>query len=627
MQSKKQLITLLFLISITGYHFNEEKDLKNIQFETADLVVDYKTDHGTVYLEAFKSKETNLISQNLDENLIKKFKWLSIGYPNLVRLNSSLSNYIVFHDQGFYFKVNMLTDYQKSKFTDIAKQKYGIDILPSQIISLEPSIFVCYIYFFDENEKIVINGNSLNLNEFPIRVDFLEPTTSYKRQILERKLVKEGNKWEPFIECKFQVNGNTLKTNEFSIEGKQLQEIGLVDKLFGPASSVFVTRDQMSKLTSQIYSEMKIIENYEMTETQFSEKFIEDFIFQTSNMAFKHVNIEEALKSLSKYNLDKDFQPDKVLKEMSKTFKIKSEGNKKHIVTNKENFIGKNNETDSSSSDSFNFGFNSDKFGFNAGSSKTIGNRKAFGSSEQEKSLNDQLNELNQHTQNEVIWEIDGEKVIPKTINVASLLKSKFSSTLSFKRFKNVQFEALFKKSFRLYTSSLSSVVPYDKYFEEIEKFNGLLKNFKRNFYEKLEKSPSFRKGMIIAIATKSVMESFDNLGVGYSDYAGWYLCNGLNNTPNLTGRFLVGLNSENFEYSKIGNIGGLNKVKLDVSQLTSHYHMDEGHSHDINMQSTNDGLHTHLYEDSYSSCCSKGLQHSGSSYRSTNDDLTRYTQ
>ncbi len=55
----------------------------------------------------------------------------------------------------------------------------------------------------------------------------------------------------------------------------------------------------------------------------------------------------------------------------------------------------------------------------------------------------------------------------------------------------------------------------------------------------------------------------------------GWALCDGTNGTPNLSGRFIVGYNSGDSDYSAIGNIGGEKTHTLAASEIPSHYHVD----------------------------------------------------
>ncbi len=53
----------------------------------------------------------------------------------------------------------------------------------------------------------------------------------------------------------------------------------------------------------------------------------------------------------------------------------------------------------------------------------------------------------------------------------------------------------------------------------------------------------------------------------------GWGLCDGTNNTPNLSGKFIVGLDKNKKDYNKIGNTGGAETVKLTTEELPSHNH------------------------------------------------------
>jgi hypothetical protein len=61
---------------------------------------------------------------------------------------------------------------------------------------------------------------------------------------------------------------------------------------------------------------------------------------------------------------------------------------------------------------------------------------------------------------------------------------------------------------------------------------------------------------------------------------AGWALCNGLNGTPDLRDRFIVGAGNT---YA-VGATGGANTVTLTVAQMPSHNHAitDPGHTHNV---------------------------------------------
>jgi microcystin-dependent protein len=53
----------------------------------------------------------------------------------------------------------------------------------------------------------------------------------------------------------------------------------------------------------------------------------------------------------------------------------------------------------------------------------------------------------------------------------------------------------------------------------------------------------------------------------------GWALCNGANGTPNLSGRFIVGINTSDADYNLIGKTGGQHTLTLTTNELPKHNH------------------------------------------------------
>ena len=120
--------------------------------DLADLTVDYETDNGWISLEAFKSSLNDLIIQSNDMSKYGQLNWLSIGYPQLVLTsnpaNKSLSQIFVFKPEGFYVRVEMLNNLQRSLFQSVVKRKYNININVEQIVNLIPSKFECSMNFY-----------------------------------------------------------------------------------------------------------------------------------------------------------------------------------------------------------------------------------------------------------------------------------------------------------------------------------------------------------------------------------------------------------------------------------------------------------------------------------------------
>ncbi|MBQ4820694.1 hypothetical protein [Aquimarina sp. MMG016] len=63
---------------------------------------------------------------------------------------------------------------------------------------------------------------------------------------------------------------------------------------------------------------------------------------------------------------------------------------------------------------------------------------------------------------------------------------------------------------------------------------------------------------------------------------SGWALCNGKDNTPDLSGKFIVGFDKDTNDYNEIGKTGGLEEVRLTEAELPPHTHTDKGHVHSI---------------------------------------------
>lgn len=67
----------------------------------------------------------------------------------------------------------------------------------------------------------------------------------------------------------------------------------------------------------------------------------------------------------------------------------------------------------------------------------------------------------------------------------------------------------------------------------------------------------------------------------------GWVLCDGSNGTPNLKGRFVVGLDEGQAEFNLLGKTGGVKSVTLTEQMIPKHRHTFSG-------ETNVDGEHTH---------------------------------
>lgn len=80
---------------------------------------------------------------------------------------------------------------------------------------------------------------------------------------------------------------------------------------------------------------------------------------------------------------------------------------------------------------------------------------------------------------------------------------------------------------------------------------------------------------------------------------SGWALCNGLNGTPDLTGRFVIHADADTLGAFNVGATGGAYTVTLTEAELPSHTHLVDGNTssagnHSHNGTTANNGAHNH---------------------------------
>ena len=251
--------------------------------------------------------------------------WVSIGYPMLIKTKSHLKdNFTLFHKwyDGLYTKIEMLTVSQKKLIVEKIKSKYGIEVQEGQITNLHLSKFDCNLNLKCEyGREMVLNGQVRQFNEYPLRLDFVN--TRVKDGCITRHLLENIDEDLSF-ECNIAANSKLVKQNVLKIKAEQFNEDGLVDKLFGPADQVFVTREQMASLSSNMISNLNILEEYEIPESasySLAQTMIDEILKQI-NAKFTKMPFDEAIKGLSKYSTQ-DLDPDVITSELSNLFEIK----------------------------------------------------------------------------------------------------------------------------------------------------------------------------------------------------------------------------------------------------------------------------------------------------------------
>lgn len=137
------------------------------------------------------------------------------------------------------------------------------------------------------------------------------------------------------------------------------------------------------------------------------------------------------------------------------------------------------------------------------------------------------------------------------------------------------------------------SIVPYSGKFPQPLEYNSTVEGFNKSIVETLA-------GLLQGFPNQSIKDYIDSIlkpsssNNNYSNIPrgliamwngiqvpeGWALCNGqiIDNmqTPNLSGKFIVGWSSGDEDYNNIGNTGGQNSVTLSVAELPAHTHKFE---------------------------------------------------
>jgi microcystin-dependent protein len=555
------LFNVLFYLTV--FQLVQSRNDAKIEFSLVDITIDIKENDQIVHLQAWKSVENNDIINSLKAQDYKKLSWVSLGNPTLKKTKAinkdGISQVFHYNNDIVYAFVEMLTDNQKLIIVDAIKKKYGIDkIDESQVVNLILSRFDCSIKLKDENFQRLMKGEVKNFYEYPLKLVFDAPIGSFHREIFEK--LDENEALDLDLECEIEAGGIEKKQNILRVDFNQVNSLNIAEKLFGNASQVFVTRDQLSNLAIEMYSNLNIAEEYGLPIYQFNEEFIEGLTKQAATEHFSQIPIDEAIQALSKYstNFDKDITADVIKTDLGKVYEVRKINDQKHIKLNNEHLKSSKDQSSSNTGGSLKGLFGSEA-SVNHASSKL---NEAVNSN---KSLDDQLKILNNEHINDVQWNIVGDKVIPKSIFVTKMNKASFSRSMSFTRIRKQSFDALFQRKIILSTLKFTTTPLIHKY----------------------------PKGTIFAVASKAIFGFFKE-SKGFGEYLGWYLCDGKSGRPDLKGRVLVGHDSYNQDYSSIGNTGGLSHVGLKTGELPEHTHTDSGHSHSVSLTSSYEGEHNH---------------------------------
>lgn len=177
------LITMCFVYSSTSFRHDDDEIIFDLNSETVEI-----NDLGSNYgVEVFKPMSNNKYLNKKDKS--DQLKWFSFGRPTLLAIENQ-ENPFTFNPKGFYVQVETLTKVNRILVKDELEKKYDIDIDQSQVQFLTPSKFECRLDI-ECDGFYSLEGQVLNLNEFPLRVYFNVSKNTNELKCLQ-KIVKEN---------------------------------------------------------------------------------------------------------------------------------------------------------------------------------------------------------------------------------------------------------------------------------------------------------------------------------------------------------------------------------------------------------------------------------------------------
>lgn len=199
----KILIILAFVFSVC---VAQNATKPSIAYDKPDLNATANYITGPVYLEAYKSKENDIILKEGNSSQYDKLEWFSLGAP--AKLYKTLcvqaGKSFLFHlgSRGFHTFVNSLQMGQRKVLAQEATARISTPISPSQIKPIPLSRVDCYLYFNESSTSrtYLIKGSGANLDSSSHRINFRAPTDAHERLVFENR----DNKSQPLkLECQY----------------------------------------------------------------------------------------------------------------------------------------------------------------------------------------------------------------------------------------------------------------------------------------------------------------------------------------------------------------------------------------------------------------------------------------
>ncbi len=309
-----------------------------------------------------------------------------------------------------------------------AQAKYGPAVTGT---FTEANIYLVPLQFFEATVTVrtdgvdrVYKGESQRKDSTTIEVVFKVDSPTELESL--SKAIDRG----VVVSYRYAFTGQKVSMNKLTISAQEMQNLHLKESIEGPGGAGYVTRNQLSRVANSLFKTLDIYETYQIDGLTFEKEFIDEVVSQIFTREFEFVNIDSALASLSKAGMSPlidDLKPDQIKSEMSKAFTLETTNGKTHVIVNRDIWDEGKKKLNTSGK----LGTAASVMQYFSGSMDI-----SFALSKEDewknggKSVDDQLKELSKRSESNIEWAFEGNKIVPKSVNVVSVKNVDYKKAL-----------------------------------------------------------------------------------------------------------------------------------------------------------------------------------------------------
>lgn len=439
-------ILVLFIFRICESFTNDGNKQRNqIVFNRVDLTA--KMPNTNVSLEAFA------YNSNQRASSASRLKWVSLGAPSLIAPENASHALFHFTPNGFYSFAQTLTKQHRI----ILAPKH-----PNQIVNMPLCRFECPLDIVDEESgrSVTIVGKVTDFQAYPLRLDFYLTKTDPARMLVEREVNKTKQ-----LNCQITSTHRVDdKIDFFKLSLVQMSNMKLMQRLFEPGENVTrLSRVQIDRLTNDIFTQTRVAQKFKLDESQFRNIFTNHFL--KSNGRITPIRLDDQPSeslSLSRYGNSQNvmIKLASVKEQLENVFMVKEKGDKSIVTLNDvgiDELLTKLKGLVSvlPLESLLKFVTNKENDWF-----------------EENKNLNEQLAEINNHTEKQIEWRlVDEMTIVPVLIRLTELKRPTFANEIIMPIIRTIRFDRTTKR----FDKNITLKEPENMLISNVSKLNAPL--------------------------------------------------------------------------------------------------------------------------------------------------------